>query len=417
MLQMLEKPKSLKRLRGIILSASGWQRLQAAKRRFEVQSNAGQPYTLEDMTEHIGLSHNTLTKVHQRKVAVDRQTLESYFSAFGLTLQPSDYLRSNSDRPNDNCEAPPPISLHGPIPLDSCFYIERPPIERRCDEAILKHGALIRIKAPRYMGKTSLMIRILNKARERGLQTLPLSLRLADASVFKDLDRFLHWYCRIVTQGLELPERLDEYWDELFGSNYSCTHYFEKYLLANIDNPVLLALDDVDIVFHYPEIATHFLGLLRVWYEKARYGDDSSRVWQKLRLVVVHSTEVCIPLDVDWFPFNVGLSVELPEFSREQVQLLAQRYGLDWSDGQADRLIHLVGSNPYLVQLALESIRQRTTSLEQLVQMEIGCSYHLQRSPATTSRTRVRIHASDDILSSSRARVSADIQTSKYGIG
>ena len=48
----------------------------------------------------------------------------------------------------------------GQVDLASRFYIDRPPIESRCYETIDQPGALIRIKAPRQMGKTSLMARI-----------------------------------------------------------------------------------------------------------------------------------------------------------------------------------------------------------------------------------------------------------------
>ena len=38
--------------------------------------------------------------------------------------------------------------------LSSDFYVERVPYESQCYEAILKPGALIRLKAPQQMGKT-----------------------------------------------------------------------------------------------------------------------------------------------------------------------------------------------------------------------------------------------------------------------
>ena len=44
----------------------------------------------------------------------------------------------------------------GQVPLNSPFYVERPPVEQDCYDGINHHGALIRIKAPRQMGKTSL---------------------------------------------------------------------------------------------------------------------------------------------------------------------------------------------------------------------------------------------------------------------
>ncbi len=356
-----------KRRRGVILTLQGWQRLEAAKRQSEIQENAGNPYTLEGLSQRVNLSINTLIRIRRRQVGVDRHSLEDYFSAFNLTLSTGDYTKLDSD----NVESRQRVTLKGQVPLDSPFYVERPPLELLCYETILQAGALIRIKAPKQMGKTSLMARILQQARAQELKTVTLSLQLADATVFTDLTRFLQWFCAIVTRSLGLPNQLAEYWDDIFGSNYNCTDYFESYLLAEIDSPVVLTLDEVDVVFNYPEIATDFFGLLRAWYEKAKYGDESSIIWQKLRLVVVHSTEVYIPLNINQSPFNVGLSVELPEFTREQVQDLANRHELDWTKEQIEQLMALVGGNPYLVQVALHHISGENITLDQLLETAV----------------------------------------------
>jgi class 3 adenylate cyclase len=368
-----------KRRRGVILTLPGWQRLQAAKHQSEIQENSGNPYTLEDLRDRTNLSLHTLAKIQRRQVAVDRYSLERYFSAFDLTLDASDYTKLNSE----HIEHQQTGTLKGPVPLDSPFYVERLPIEPLCYETILQPGALIRIKAPKQMGKTSLMARILREARTQGFKTVTLSFQLADATVFSDLARFLQWFCAIVTRNLGLPSCISEYWDDIFGSNYNCTNYFENYLLAEIENPIVLALDEVDVVFNSPKIATDFFGLLRAWYEKAKYGDNRSDIWQKLRLIVVHSTEVYIPLNINQSPFNVGLSVEPAEFTPLQVQDLATRYGLDWETEQVQRLMALVEGNPYLVQVALHHISSEEITLEQLLETAIDetgiYSDHLRR--------------------------------------
>jgi class 3 adenylate cyclase len=356
--------QATKRKRGVILTLPGWQRLQAAKRQSEIQENSGNSYTLEELRERTTLSLNTLTKIQRRQLPVDRHSLESYFNAFNLSLDPSDYSKLDPEQ-TDNRQ---PVTLKGQVPLNSPLYVERSPVEVLSYEMIQQPGALIRIKAPKQMGKTSLMARLLQQSRLQGYKSVTLSFQLADAKVFTDLTRFLQWFCAIVTRSLGLPNRLAEYWDDIFGSNYNCTDYFENYLLAELDSPLVLALDEVDVVFNYPEIATDFFGLLRAWYEKAKYGDDSSGVWQKLRLVVVHSTEVYIPLNVNQSPFNVGLSLELPEFSREQVQDLAVRYHLNWTEAKIEQLMGLIGGNPYLVQLALYHISYEKISLEELIE-------------------------------------------------
>ena len=269
----------------------------------------------------------------------------------------------------ENPERPPlpaaePELPEGQVDLASKFYVERPPIESRCYEEILKPGALIRIKAPRQMGKTSLMARILLQAGQRGYHTAQLSFQLADSKVFAELDEFLRWFCASITRRLELPNRLANYWEEFLGSKDNCTTYFERYLLSAIDQPLVLALDEVDCVFQHPKIASDFFGLLRAWHEDAKNRD----IWKKLRLVVVHSTEPYIQMDVNQSPFNVGLPIELPEFNREQVLDLARRYGLNWQTTQVEQLMAMLGGHPYLVRVVLYHIRQQDITLEQLLQ-------------------------------------------------
>jgi hypothetical protein len=75
--------------------------------------------------------------------------------------------------------------------------------------------------------------------------------------------------------------------------------------------------------------------------------------------VVVHSTEVYVPLDINQSPFNVGTNIELPEFTSAQVQDLAGRYGLGWSTHQVEQLMALVGGHPYLVRKAMYHIRRQ----------------------------------------------------------
>ncbi|HAA28145.1 MAG TPA: hypothetical protein DCE56_11295, partial [Cyanobacteria bacterium UBA8553] len=265
---------------------------------------------------------------------------------------------------------PPSLEFpSSPVPLDSIFYIERPPIEECAKAEISKPGSLICIKAPRQMGKTSLMHRILAHARQSDLHAVLISLHRADSTVFANLDKFLRWLCANVSRQLGLEPKLDEYWDEDIGSKVSCTIYFQEYLLAAIAKPIVLALDEVNQTFEYPEISGNFLPLLRSWYEDA----SELSIWQKLRLVVVHTTEVYAPLDINQSPFNVGLPMQLPEFTSEQVKDLAVRHGLNWAKGNVGAqnlapLLALVGGHPYLVRLALYHLTCPEMTIEQLVQ-------------------------------------------------
>lgn len=255
----------------------------------------------------------------------------------------------------------------GQVPLESVFYIERQPQESQCYDEILRSGALIRIKAPRQMGKTSLMARILYHSGQQGYRAIPLTFQHADKEIFSSLDKLLHWFCIQISRRLKLPSRVQDFWTDTYGSKDKCTMYFEDYLLPEITYPLVLGMDEVDRVFEYPDIAADFFGLLRAWYEEAGYGITGSSVWQKLRLVVVHSTEGYIPLDINQSPFNVGLPIKLQEFTKDQVTDLASRHGLHWTSSQTEQLMTLIGGHPYLVRLAFYYLSRQQITWEELL--------------------------------------------------
>ncbi len=253
----------------------------------------------------------------------------------------------------------------GAVPLHSHFYIERPPLEEQAYAQITQPGSLIRIRAPKHMGKTSLLLRMLEQAQQQGMHTVSLNLQRADHSVFSSIDKFLRWFCATITRRLKLKPQLDEYWDEDIGSKVSCTLYFESYLLEEIEQPLVLAIDELDQIFEYPEIYRDFLPLLRSWYEDAK----ELEIWQKLRQVVVFATEAYVPLPTSQSPFNVGLPLKLPEFTPEQVQTLAERHQLKTlNETDTEALMKMIGGHPYLIRLALYHLAQQETTLTQLLE-------------------------------------------------
>ena len=257
------------------------------------------------------------------------------------------------------------ITLPGdPLPFNSCFYIERPPIERDAYAELLKPGGLIRIKAPRHMGKSSLMFQLIHQAQIQEYLVVTIDFKLVDRETFLSLNNFLRWFCVNVARQLSLASDLDDYWDEEIGSKLSASIYFESYLLDQIKSPLVLILNEVDYILQHQQIAQDFLLMLRSWHEQAK----QTPIWQKVRLVLLHSTEVYIPLNINQSPFNVGLSLKLPEFTVEQVTELARRYELDWCDSQAVKnLMYWVGGQPYLIHQALYYLYLQKISLPELL--------------------------------------------------
>ncbi|AOY83054.1 AAA-like domain-containing protein [Moorena producens JHB] len=287
----------------------------------------------------------------------------------------------------------------GSIPLDSPFYLERSSLEEQVYQEIKKPGALIRIKAPREMGKTSLLLRILDHGNRLGYHTVSLNLEQVEQEILSNLNQFLRWLCANIAHQLQRKPMLDEYWDEDLGSKISCTLYFQDYLLELIDTPLILALDEVSQIFEHPQVAKDFLPLLRSWYEEGK----RLPIWQKLRLVVVHSTEIYVPLELNQSPFNVGLPVQLKNFSQDEVQQLAQSYGLDWvGPEEAKQLMVMLGGHPALVNLTLYHLSRKDITLSQLLESAPTATgiyaHHLQRHWATLAKQPELAQALDTVL-------------------
>lgn len=262
------------------------------------------------------------------------------------------------------------IPLPGdPLPYNCQFYIERPPMEKDAYTELLKPGGLLRIKASCNMGKSSLMLRLIYQAMNQGYSIVTIDFKQADRQIFASLNKFLRWFCINVARQLSLIPNLNDYWDEDIGSKISASIYFEGYLLEEIQTPLLLVLNEVNHIFEHPQIAQDFLPLLRSWHEQAK----QTEIWQKLRLVVIHSTDVYIPLNVNQSPFNVGLSLKIPEFNEEQVAEFARRHELKWFDSSAVKeLMQLVGGHPYLIHLGLYNLQQQKISFTELLETAIS---------------------------------------------
>jgi transcriptional regulator with XRE-family HTH domain len=338
------------------------------------------------LAEDLGISQATVSNFVTGK-AVDFSYFKEICDKLGLEwrdiadLSLPDESVTETQPPNINHSPSSPSSLssleypEGQVALDSAFYLERPPIEQRCYEEINKPGSLIRIKAPQNMGKSSLLARILQQGESQGNITVIIDFQLAEEEFFSNLNTFLRWFCDTVTEEIaaenpelqqKLLQTLDEHWKsaQRFGYMKTCKNYFERYLFPQISQPLILGLETVDKLFEYPKIYRDFFGLLRALHEEAKRRD----IWKKLRLVIVHSTEAYVPVDINQSPFNVGLVADLPEFTQEQVKDLAQRHQLNWSDIEVEKLMGLVGGHPFLVRLALYKIAIQEINLAQVLQ-------------------------------------------------
>lgn len=378
----------VRRKRGVLLSASGLERLRGAIADLEAQQNNAMPYSAEELSGIMGVSPSTIRRLRAAKSGIDQRSLQQIFSALNLDLQDSDFqwvdsqwdTRSESvpersaNRPAAELAAEelakpfPAANAYrypsGPLPLASPLYIARSPIEELAFQEITQPGCVVRIKAPPQFGKSSLLLRIVHQAQQRDYATALIDLQQLDAAILNDADRFLQWFSATLALRLGVDADPAIAWNQLVGSQLSATLFVREQVLRAVNRPVLLAINDLGRLFEHPATAQGFLPLLRSWYEEAGHDD----LWQHLRLVVTYSTDSYLPLDINYSPFNIGLPLALPEFTAAQVLELAGLYGLDWSEREADPLLALVGGHPALVHGAIYHLRQELLTFDELLQ-------------------------------------------------
>jgi hypothetical protein len=135
----------------------------------------------------------------------------------------------------------------------------------------------------------------------------------------------------------------------------------------------------------------------------------------------VHYTEVYVPLDINQSPFNVGLSVELPEFNNNQILDLAQRHQLDWNETEVEKLMMLVGGHPFLVHLTLYHIANRNVTLTEILQNSTSSSSiyaeHLRRQSLILTQKPELANAMKDVVINKSAKVPTVTKFKLHSIG
>jgi len=247
----------------------------------------------------------------------------------------------------------PPEPAEGNMRPNSPFYVERPG-DRTVITTIRKsgQGATITIKGPPQVGKSALLDRAIATAREAGKRVALINLQEFSAAAHTDADTFLRAFCRRITDaaGLDVPaDRLDAAWNEPLDTTRRCTHYLQQHLLAELQQPLVLALDEVDSL-HTRPFCGDFLGMLRRWHTCRA----TEQAWRQLDLLLVTSIEPDqLVTDRSQSPFDVSMLIELSDFTPEQVSLLNRRHGIPFTVVEERQLTALLNGHPYLTRRAL----------------------------------------------------------------
>jgi serine/threonine protein kinase len=237
----------------------------------------------------------------------------------------------------------------GVVKLRDNFYIERR-ADGQLKREVAKPGTTTTIRASRQTGKSSLLVRGVNYAREQGAKIVNLDLQRIDSDRMADPDLFLRDFADFIVRKLRLDlKEVENFWQGSLGSQEKLTSLMEDYVLLEADGPIILALDEVDRLLSVP-FHSDFFALLRSWHN-SRALDES---WDNLNIVMVISTEPYqLISDVNQSPFNVGLKIYLEDFDERQLRDLNHRHGSPVREAEFPALQSLLGGHPYLTRKAM----------------------------------------------------------------
>jgi transcriptional regulator with XRE-family HTH domain len=271
----------------------------------------------------------------------------------------------SSDVPRPQVRFEPWSSLEAPagaVRPQSPFYVERH-ADNQLRHQLTDQGTTTTIQAGRQTGKTSLLTHAINAYQEKPGKIIYLDFHLVDEKSSENLTNFLRFLSEAIAEQLDLDwEVVDLYWQAARNPAQTFNRFLQKEMLQRVDHPILLAIDEADFLLG-TEYQKHFFALLRAWDSRRAFDAD----WRKLNLVMVISTHPYLLIDdVNLSPFNVGLTIRLRDFSKDQVTDLNQRHGNPLKQDEVSALMELVGGHPYLVRQAYYTMVSEGLSLHDL---------------------------------------------------
>ncbi|HRQ37550.1 MAG TPA: AAA-like domain-containing protein [Chloroflexota bacterium] len=240
----------------------------------------------------------------------------------------------------------------GTVRLSDKLYIERE-ADNSLKRQILRPGSITTIRAARQTGKSSLLVRGIQHARQHGAKVVSLDLQRVDREHLNNPNAFLRYLADFMVRKLHLDtERVEKIWQGTLGPQDKLTYLMEDHILGAADTPIILTIDEADRLVE-TNFHTDFFGLIRSWHNSTAYDE----VWEKLNIVMVISTEPYLLIaNINQSPFNVGLKLYLEDFTLAQVTDLNRRHGEPIGQNGFDQFMTLLHGHPYLTRKALYTL-------------------------------------------------------------
>ncbi|MCW3099460.1 MAG: hypothetical protein JWL77_5078 [Chthonomonadaceae bacterium] len=263
-----------------------------------------------------------------------------------------------------SASSPEAESLGGAVPLGSPFYIARS-ADAEFAAGIARRDSIISLRGPGQIGKTSLLARGLEQARQADARVILTDFRKFSTAELQTLNSCCLALAQSLTDQLDLDVSPCDGWhsDRAPGDNFE--RFLRREVLRKLATPLVWGMDEVDRLFPY-EYKDDIFGRFRAWHNERAL--DPAGPWHQLTLALTYATESYLLIaDLNRSPFNVGTQITLSDWTCAQVADLNQRYGAPLRDaGEIERFYRLVGGHPYLVRRGLQEMRSQRMDIAAL---------------------------------------------------
>jgi len=299
-------------------------------------------------------------------------------------------------------------AVGGAMALDSPYYVVRA-IDDDFLAAIEKRESIVLVKGSRQIGKTSLLARGLQKARETGAKVAFIDFQSLNFDKLKTIDDFFEALATQLIKRLKLKFSYKDCWDGI-SEGSDCFRDFIIEVLSQIPEQIVWGMDEVDRLFSC-DYGSEVFGLFR-YFHNAR-ATEPDEPWKRLTLALAYATEARLFIkDANQSPFNVGIRLELTDFSLTEVDWLNQKIKEECSlpeaplrnQSELEDFYALLNGHPFLVRASLDAMVRDNLTWAEYKEVILGESglfgEHLRRILELLHRDEDMYEAVKSILSS-----------------